>query len=71
VLSGLAYSASGRAWATTRDGGLYCSNNNGTTWQAVPQPHPVVVVDLVARDNDLFLITDGAGLLRHDGTTCP
>ena len=71
LFTGLAYSSSNIAWGATRDGALYCSANDGANWVSVTQPFPAVVTQLLVRGSTLFLLTDGAGMLRRSGATCP
>jgi photosystem II stability/assembly factor-like uncharacterized protein len=71
LFTGLAYSSSNIAWGATRDGALYCSTDDGANWVSVTQPFPAVVTELFARGSTLFLLTDGAGMLRRSGATCP
>jgi photosystem II stability/assembly factor-like uncharacterized protein len=71
LFTGLAYSSSNIAWGATRDGELYCSTDDGANWVSVTQPFPAVVTELLVRGSTLFLLTDGAGMLRRSGLTCP
>jgi photosystem II stability/assembly factor-like uncharacterized protein len=71
LLAGLGYSSTNVAWGATRDGALYCSTDDGTNWISVAQPFPAVVTQLIVRGSTLFLLTDGAGMLRRSGATCP
>jgi photosystem II stability/assembly factor-like uncharacterized protein len=74
VLTGLVFSPTvdNRVWAVDRGGGYYCSNDGGTSWQALADPLlGRAVVDLTLINGALYLVTDGSGVLRDPAPTCP
>lgn len=72
VLSGLAY-ISGNLYGINRAGGLYCSTDNGSTWQAMSLGGlPTVAFrEIKVLNGALHVLTDGGGVYNGFNATCP
>jgi hypothetical protein len=71
VLSALAYNGT-TLYGADRGGRLYCSTNDGTSWQNVN--HGLAQVpfrDMKLMNGSLHIVTDGAGIYNGFAATCP
>lgn len=72
VLSGVAYLSS-NLYGVNRAGALYCSTDNGGTWQTVSlNGLPAVPFrEIKVLNNQLHVLTDGGGVYNGFNATCP
>jgi photosystem II stability/assembly factor-like uncharacterized protein len=71
TLSAILYSPSTNALVFAADlgGNVYCSPDNGQTWNSLTTMR-APVVDLRTQSGEIWALTDGAGIVRLTGT-CP
>jgi len=71
ALSALIYSSNDVLWGGDRGGQLWCSTDDGTTWQAVTGGNLTSpITELKFLNNQVHVLTDGNGLWKKD-TVCP
>lgn len=67
-ISAVGFNAAGKAFAADFDGNRYCSPNGGVTWVSAGSKLNAGVNAMRLVAGKLYYLTDGAGMVREDGT---
>lgn len=68
AVSAVGFDASGRAFAADFAGNRYCSANGGVTWTSAGSQLLAGVNSIRVIAGNLYYLTDGAGMVRQDGS---